>query len=306
MSFVMYVPGLQGDNQLKPANDPLPAGMIIHRPLNIPEGTYAGEVKKATESRGHGFLMATYQTVADKWPTLPQMGHKVAKQYLMATQDQPTGTQNVIIGSSVGAGVVIQALGSIRNALARRNRPGMNAIEASAGCLDMPLDPMPHVILLEGVYDPLGSIYSQVQMADKSIKDPEAAARLRALYKKISSGTANDNEYFPLPVEPNAVNKNPGHFHLQHRHVADPQAVRFWGRKEDRASFAQEIAPSLPSILLITSKDHVLSPPDLADTFNDVVGDRVDVEVWDRSELGTTPEAYMGKRTGEILGDLGL
>jgi hypothetical protein len=280
---IVYAPGLMGDSQFE---------RLAQQPANnngdMMPGTYARAVQNAAGMLMADFYLARYQTPEDRFPLLSQMGDRVATAYLDALRGYDGDRAPVLIGSSVGAGVVIEALKHIW-------QTAVNAAQIiEMGGPQVRRVRMPYVILLEPVYDPLAAV--PLQAADYG--DSE-------WFKKIANGRlVNDEEFYGLRVEPSAVDREPGVFHVQGRHMHDPAATRIMTSPDDQKYYQSNIGPHLPGLVVITTEGHRLSPKSLIKPFAQAIGAQVQEEVWDRAKIGSEID-YMEKFTHDHLLSLG-
>lgn len=129
MSYVAFVPGLEGDLSLQ------------NRTLTPLSGTYAYAAFTAAQNLGLPFYRIDFQTATVPNPILSDMGQSVAEQIVNLHQDsQPAG---LIVASSIGAGVALQSLKHI----------------AASGT------PMPSLLLFKPALDPLAMI--EIRMKQK-------------------------------------------------------------------------------------------------------------------------------------------
>ena len=176
MTYVLFVPGLNGHKSIPvQTSQPQPgtnyyAVATVARDLSVP------------------CYRAVFQTASNPFPTLSEMGLEVASQIRAVTDAH--GEPGLIVASSIGAGVTMQALTELEH---ERN--------------------LPHVIAFKPVFDPLDAITGALA------KVPEGQICLDKLKSSELSG-------LPLPVESTYASQNPGHFMLTQAHIDDTDALR--------------------------------------------------------------------------------
>jgi hypothetical protein len=145
-----------------------------------------------------------FQTSANKYPTLSEMGMIAARQ-IEALQDE-YGDEGLIVASSIGTGVAFQAFNEMSD---ERDLPGM--------------------IAFKPVVDPLNAISSALNRL------PNGQGSI--LMSKLKAG---EIPALPIPVEASAVNEQPGNFMLTRAHVEDEAALRLISDETCHALFDQK------------------------------------------------------------------
>lgn len=258
MSFVMYVPGLLGDKQVDRLNQTVAAGDV-----EMPPGTHARAVQNASRKHRLPFHLAAYQTKDLPYPTFSQMGRTVAGQYLaLADELAPEQPPPLTFGSSVGAGVLLEFLHHISTRDRHQAR-------------------FPHVVVFDGVYDPISTILERTE-ADQTARET-IAAMMRA-----PADFQGDLAY-PLPVDPGPTERNPGTFWLSPLHLRDPEAKRIMADPINQAYYGTSIGPCLPSLLILSTGRHPASPPSHAKAFARIMGSNARLEIWDREAPSEHP-----------------
>lgn len=210
MTYVLFVPGLSGHKSIA-TQTPLP-----------PVGTNYYAVLQTARSLKAPCARADFQNATNKFPTLSEMGLSVASE-IEEMQDEYRDP-GLIVASSVGAGVVLQALQALK-----------------------PQYTLPHVIAFKPVFDPLDAITGAL---DKVPNGP--------LYlEKLKSG---EIAALPLPVEATSASEDPGHFMLTQAHLDDQAALRLISNSTNSfALFAEKLAGrKMASMkIMIAEKDTV-------------------------------------------------
>ena len=99
MSYIAFVPGLEGDLSLKArTKKPVP-------------GTYAHAAEQAAHEMGLAFFRLDFQTASRPYLLLSEMGYEVAADIAAFNARYGAG---LIVASSIGAGVTLQALANLK------------------------------------------------------------------------------------------------------------------------------------------------------------------------------------------------
>jgi hypothetical protein len=109
MTTIVWVPGLQG---MKGADKYYTANDKFNK---IHLGTNGSAVEATAYDLGCDFLLANYQSPIDPNPLLSEMGMKIAR---LLTLTRAYRNPLVFVGSSVGVGVVLDALSRLKNGTA--------------------------------------------------------------------------------------------------------------------------------------------------------------------------------------------
>ena len=185
--FTAFIPGLNGHKSINSQTaEPLPSSNY-----------YA--VKKASDDLGVPCFRLIFQTAANPYPTLSQMGLIVAQQ-IEDLQDE-YGDEGLIVASSIGTGVAFQAMSELD--------PGYD---------------FPGLIAFKPVVDPLNAISAALDR----LPNAQGAVLLQKL-------KAEEIPALPIPVEASSINEDPGHFLLTKAHLDDAAALRLIS---DTTSFA--------------------------------------------------------------------
>lgn len=213
MTYIAFVPGLEGHLSLAARTD------------TAPQGSYARVVEDVAKEEGLSFVRVDFQTSASPFPTLSDMGVDVARQ-IVALNDEH-GAPGLIVASSVGAGVMLQALTEIKSP-----------------------NKFPALLLFKPALDPLAMIETRMNAT------PEGAAALRQL-------KAEDIQTLGIPVDPSPQSPNPGKFMLTPAHVNDAHAIRILMDRSShsrlRSAFETQL---LPNLRIVTAQQDPLCPAD--------------------------------------------
>ncbi len=228
--FLFYIPGLEAPNQVHADTSPC---KIDQEP---PHGTCAHGAWDVAIQNNMTFARIRLQAPGGTPPTLSEMGMKCSSALigLQLGHEQP----GVIVSSSVGAGVTLQAM---LNTLVR----------------------LPETwIVIEGVFDPLSRIKDIAAHIQNGI----------ALYLAVQNG---EKDIFPLPV---GADGKGGTFPLQQRHIMDKGALRIFddtqGKQDQKrlaAAFNKRKTKKIGHLVLLTTDTHPLSPPSLNQQFAEVM-----------------------------------
>ncbi|MDY0030009.1 MAG: hypothetical protein RBR86_08735 [Pseudobdellovibrionaceae bacterium] len=117
MSNIIFVPGLQGVNQI---------AENATRSVTLARGVNEQAIYDATHKAGWAFHKISYQTPETPAPRLSVMEKSVAQQ-ISGIFDLTRGP-NIIVGSSVGFGVVVGAISRLKNSTSRFGLIGFKPI----------------------------------------------------------------------------------------------------------------------------------------------------------------------------------
>ncbi len=218
MSYISFISGLEGDRSL------------AERTTEIMPGTYAHAASLAAQDVKLPFYRTHFQTAAKPNPTLSEMGRTVAQE--IALMNHAHGKAGVIVASSVGAGVALQAFLNLKDIGAK----------------------LPALLLFKPAIDPLSLITDR-------LRDHGALAHLDML-------KAGKIPYLPIPVDPSPQSPNPGTFLLTPAHVNDSNALRLLTTEKSRNFFAYMFSENkIPEIMLQTAMDDPMCTAMVAGTF---------------------------------------
>lgn len=214
MSYVLYVPGLNGDKSID--------AQFSSAALS---GTNYEAVKETARMHEVFCMRSFYQMPHEQFPTLSRMGTQVATHVIHLNVAR--GTPGLIVASSVGAGVTLQALSTL------------------------PEDqPLPHVILFKPVIDPLDAIKSQLEA-----KLP--AGMGATLLAELKEGKRPGLE---IPVNSTDTGPEPGKFLLSKAHLDDPKALHLISDPESFAAFSAKLGPrKMGSLTLLVGRNDALT-----------------------------------------------
>jgi pimeloyl-ACP methyl ester carboxylesterase len=201
---VLFFPGLQGHKQFEPGY-----------PKNEQKG-FGDHLKQfCDESGGFTFVRVDYQTKQTPFPLVSAMGDTAEKALKAAGQDM------VAVGSSVGAGALLQGLGQhLKN----------------GG------KPPTAIILIGPVYDPITAVET---LAGKAACDALAAGQIPAI---------------PVPVSAAQGQADPGAFYMSKAHMADAAADRIF-KAGPHSSVIQMIKQHNIPVVIFTAEQDSYSPP---------------------------------------------
>lgn len=214
--FTAFIPGLNGHHSIgNQTAEPLP-------------GTNYFAVKEASDAFGIPCVRIVFQTAANPYPTLSEMGLIVARQ-IEALQDEH-GNEGLVAASSIGTGVAFQAFSEMH------------------GGYDFP-----SLIAFKPVIDPLNAISSALSRLPNNMG--------AVMMQKLMSG---EIEALPIPVEASHVNEQPGHFMLTKAHVEDALALRLISDPTCHALFDQKReGRRMPSLQLLVGEQDTTTSENL-------------------------------------------
>lgn len=223
-TFVLFIPGLKGSKSLHLGTPETP----------VPESNQ-GAVHRAAKENKTDFFAPGYQSLTNSYPFLSEMGDTVANH--LKTLQQTYDRRGLVIASSVGAGVLLQALNQ------------------SASYY-----PLPDVILIKPVYDPLSSIEGYMGTTDHG---KTALAALKG--RKI--------ERIPLPISGSDTQKNAqsgDSFMLTRTHLEDPRALRLSNNWETATKNLEGklSGRKIPNMKILLAGDDPFSPLNLSREFS--------------------------------------
>jgi len=228
--FLFYIPGLENPNQVQADKNP------YRMDQEPPHETCAHGAWDAAIKNDMTFARIRLQAPGDAAPTLSEMGMKCATALigLQLGHERP----GVLVSSSVGAGVTLQAM--------------LNTLT----CLPETW------IVIEGVFDPLS-------------RTKDMAAHIEngtALYNAVQNG---EKDTFPLPI---GADGKGGIFPLEQHHIKDKAALRIFDetqgvsdQKRLATAFNNRKTSKIDHLVLVTTDTHPLSPPSLNQQFADVM-----------------------------------
>lgn len=220
--YIAFIPGLVGEQSFANRTpDPLP-------------GTYAHAVGTAASELSVPFYRLDFQTAANKFPTLSEMGRELAGNIgLLNWNHEGTG---LVVASSIGAGAYLQSLLNMQD-----------------DNIEYPLS-----LLFKPGVDPLLLIAARLKVAGAG-----------HLLEDLLSGKRHE---LGIPVDPSPQNPQPGNFIITAKHYIDGDAQRIISSDSSRANFWDKFADrKLRELRVLTASNDQMFTAQIADVFAKVM-----------------------------------